>query len=341
MISSPNAPLRVGIVGCGAVTRECHIPALQLLPGVEIAWLCDRNEAFAIGAKNEFGLKASLTTKPEEMAGKIDAAIVAVPPRFHAPVTIQLLQMGVDVFCEKPLAVTAGEAQTMVDAAAKADRFLSVGLVTRFDANNTLLRKILHDPLVGEIREIVAETGSQLGWAMLTGAYYDRKQTGGGVFFDTGVHLIDRVLWLFGDMTDLEYEDDSYGGVESNAVLRGKLHLAGRDVLCRLGFSWTHGLSNTIRVVGSEGTLEARIREPDVLVLERRVSGEVMHFLAQPKTKSANSYHAQMADWVESCRARRIPFVTGASAVKALRLIEQAYAIRKPMKQPWVETFAP
>jgi predicted dehydrogenase len=52
-------------------------------------------------------------------------------------------------------------------------------------------------------------------------------------------------------------------------------------------------------------------------------------------------YHPQLADWVASCRERPEPFVTGAGAVKALRLIERAYAVRRRIPQPWVESFVP
>ena len=51
------------------------------------------------------------------------------------------------------------------------------------------------------------------------------------------MHLIDRVVDLFGDLDDIAYEDDSYGGVECNANLTGRLTIAGRKVPCRMSFS--------------------------------------------------------------------------------------------------------
>ena len=340
-MSATSKPIRLGIVGCGAVTRECHLPALGNIPGVEITILCDRAEQNAHTAKGEFGLAARVTGNAADLKGNVDAAIVAVPPRFHAPATIELLAAGIDVFCEKPLAVTAAEGEKMAAAAAQHERHLAVGLMTRFEGNNALLRKFMNDPLLGDVREIVAESGSALAWAMVSNAYYDRAQTGGGVFFDAGVHLLDRVLWLFGDMTDVEFEDDSYGGVESNARLRGRFNINGRAVPCRMAFSWTHALANGIRVVGTGATLEARLKDPDTLYVTRQVAGESVQMLVPAPGKPLSAYQKQLDDFIEAVRTRRAPFVTGASAVKSLQLIEKAYSVRKRMPQPWVETFAP
>ena len=340
-MSANYKPIRIGIVGCGAVTRECHLPALGNIPGVEITVLCDRAEQNALTAKGEFGLAARVTRDPADLKGQVDAAIVAVPPRFHAPTTMELLAAGIDVFCEKPLAVTVAEGEQMVAAAAQHQRHLAVGLMTRFEGSNALLRKFLHDPLLGEVREVIAESGTQLAWAMVSNAYYDKAQTGGGVFFDAGVHLLDRVLWLFGDLTDVEFEDDSYGGVESNARLRGQLTLQGRAVPCRMAFSWTHALANCIRVVGTGATLEARLKDPNTLYVTRQIAGEDVQMLVPAPDKPLGVYQKQLDDFIEAVRTRRAPFVTGASAVKSLQLIEKAYSVRRRLAQPWVETFAP
>lgn len=112
-MSATLKPVRIGIVGCGAVTRECHLPALGRIPGVEVAVLCDRTEQNALTARGEFGLNAHVTRDTADLKGRVDAAIVAVPPRFHAATTIELLAAGLDVFCEKPLAVTAVEGEKM------------------------------------------------------------------------------------------------------------------------------------------------------------------------------------------------------------------------------------
>ena len=276
-----------------------------------------------------------------DFRGQADLALVAVPPRFHAPIAIELLEMGIDVLCEKPLATTVADAERMIATAEKSGRILAVGMMSRFNRNNDILRALVRGGELGEILEVVAEFGAPLDWAMTTASYYDRANTAGGVFFDAGVHMLDLVLWLFGEIRDIEYEDDSYGGVESNAELRGVLTIDGRDVPCRFTFSWTHHLTNGIRVVGSAATALARWTDTNTVHVSREIGGEPLNLAVTAQRgghgATSNPYRDQIRDLVESVQTRRAPFVPASTTVETLKLIERAYSVRKPMAQPWVE----
>jgi len=337
-VSNPTKPVRLGIVGCGAVTREMHLPAFIQSPNVEVTYLCDRITKNTQLAKQEYGLPdARVTAEVKDFAGHVDAALVAVPPKFHAPVTCELLAMGIDVLCEKPIALSTAEARQMSDAAKKHGRILSVGFVTRFNRNAEVFRRIVADPLIGEIQEVIAEAGSVMGWIMTSDAYFNKKLTLGGAFFDSGVHLIDRVVDLFGDLSDIAYEDDSFGGVECNANLTGKLTIAGRAVPCRMSFSWTHGLLNGVKVIGTNGTAEVKYLDTDALVVTRTVGGEPMELAVRYQGAAPNPYLLQIEDFARAVRTRGTPRVTAESATMSLAIIERAYAARTPMEQPWVE----
>ena len=117
LLSASAQPIRLGIIGCGIVTRSCHLPALARIPQMRLAFLCDQNVENARALKSQFGLSAVVTANVADLTGQIDAAIVAVPPRFHASVSMELLNMGVDVFCEKPLALSVSEASRMLETA--------------------------------------------------------------------------------------------------------------------------------------------------------------------------------------------------------------------------------
>ena len=139
-------------------------------------FLCDRVTKNPQLAKQEYGLPdARVTAEVKDFAGHVDAALVAVPPKFHAPVTCELLAMGIDVLCEKPIALSTVEARQMSDAAKKHGRVLSVGFVTRFNRNAEVFRRIIADPLIGEIQEVIAEAGSVMGWVMTSDAYFNKS----------------------------------------------------------------------------------------------------------------------------------------------------------------------
>ena len=331
-------PLRLGIVGCGAITREAHLPVVGTDPRVEVAMLCDRDPANAVQAAREAGIDAEIVTDVAQLAGKVDAAIVAVPARFHAPVSIQLMELGIDVLCEKPLAISADYGRRMVEVARANARVLAVALMMRFFPHNLWLRDLVEDGEIGEVREVIVEDGAPLDWPMASNSYFDRRCTGGGVLFDNGVHLLDRVLWLFGDLDEIAYEDDAFGGFESNARLTGTLSIGGRPVPTRMEFSWSHRLRRSIRVVGERGTLEAATSDPRILTLyrESRRGPMEMQIVCAKSWDRLGHYRAQLDDFIGAVRERRMPFVSAESSLRALQVIETAYARRTPMEQPWL-----
>ena len=307
-------------------------------PDVEVAVLCDRQAENARLTALEYDLKCPVVTSHTELIGKVDAAIIAVPPRWHAPVAIDLLSGGVDVLCEKPLAITVADGARMADCARRHDRVLAVALMMRFFPHNHVLRSLVLDGELGDIREVIAEDGAPLDWAMATNSYFDRDNTGGGVLFDSGVHTLDRVLWMFGGLGGIAYEDDMLGGFESNARLTGQMQIAGRAVPALLEFSWSHRLPRSIKVVGSTATAEAFIADPRTLTLTRSTARGPLRMVVQCADRWAPTghYQAQLADFVEAVRTRRAPFVTADSALLSLEVIEAAYRVRAPIAQPWL-----
>jgi predicted dehydrogenase len=333
--------IRLAIVGCGAVVRQYHLPALAGVANVEVVALCDLNPQKAERIRRQFRLAAEVTDDLDVLGGRVDAALVAVSPVQHAPVSIRLLEMGIDICCEKPLATSSAEAERMIEAATRHRRHLAVAQWCRFLPNLPLLRTLSLDGLVGRVQEITAEFGGPLDWPMESPTYFSRQSTAGGVFFDTGIHMLDALLWLFGDLSDIAYADDSLGGLEANAELRGSVMVSGDKVPVRLSFSWTDMRRNGLRVRGDAGSAFASPSTPEAVVLRRMGAGEPleMHIYREGWNRArttADAFLDQLKDFVEAVAERREPFVPATSAIRALRVIERAYAVRQRLLQPWV-----
>jgi predicted dehydrogenase len=341
-IAAPENPIRLGIIGCGAITKIAHLKALATLPQFRVDFLCDRQQEAARIAKAEYRLGSEITTEIKDLAGNIDAAIVCVWPNSHKKVTLELLDMGVDVLCEKPIAGNYNDAVAMVNAAKLTQRILVIGQWCRYLRNMWVLRRLLDLEFFGELQEVSAEFGGSLTWPMATGAYYDRTLTCGGVMFDTGIHVVDLVSWLFGDISNIQYHDDSYGGTETNGILRGTVRVGRREVSCRVAASWTHGLRNSLKVVGSEGEAEAKLTEKEMLRVARRVRGERIQLIVPPENadipfRSPSPQAALLEDFATSIRSRGAPITPGEGTLESMRTIETAYSVRRPMAQPWVD----
>lgn len=121
-----GAPLRVGVFGTGALGRH-HTRILGGLPGVERVGIFDPRPEQAAAVAAEYGAMAFDSF--EGLAGEIDAAVVAAPTVAHADLGVALLERGVHVLVEKPIAASLDEADRLIESAARAGRVLAVGHV--------------------------------------------------------------------------------------------------------------------------------------------------------------------------------------------------------------------
>jgi scyllo-inositol 2-dehydrogenase (NADP+) len=118
--------LRVGIVGTGWVGLARHLPSYRSHPDVDVVAVYDRRPERAAEVANEYSI-ASADADVESFLGRgLDVVSIATPPWTHAELAAQALGAGVHVFTEKPMAMDSAEAQTMVEAADRAERLLCV-----------------------------------------------------------------------------------------------------------------------------------------------------------------------------------------------------------------------
>jgi scyllo-inositol 2-dehydrogenase (NADP+) len=136
---------------------------------------------------------AEFFTSVDQMLAKVRpaVAVVATPHHLHAPIAIQLLNAGVNVICEKPMATTYPDAVAMCEAAEKAGRVLTVFHNRRMDPWFLAARDVIRDGLLGDVFETNIAIGGS-NW--FNGTWRDRKHESGGILFDWGVHLTDYAL---------------------------------------------------------------------------------------------------------------------------------------------------
>ena len=154
---------------------------LRNLPNAQLTGVVDTNPDRAVVASAEFGCPA--VSSLDELAGTVDAAVVAVPTVAHADVGRQLLESGIHVLVEKPIAADAVSARRLVDAARRHGRILQVGHLERFNPAVIALRRIRTTPLFFEIHRMSVFTPRSLDV---------------DVVLDLMIHDVDIVLSLVG-----------------------------------------------------------------------------------------------------------------------------------------------
>lgn len=334
--------LRIAILGCGAITKNRHLPTVLAHPELELVALVDTDIRRATSLARLNHAECRIVSDYRSVLAEVDAIINALPNHLHAPVILDALNAGVHVLCEKPLATNSADARLCCELAAEKRRVLAVGMNRRFQPASSILHSILEEGLLGTIQGYNCEFGGSFDWETASGFYFSKLQAGGGVLIDYGVHLLDSLVDCFGPVVHLDYQDDDWGGgIEANALL--DLRHRGRygEIQGQLRLSRTYELSNCLRVDGSACWAEVPASEPDEVLVHRRLAGrEITMALRHPDSDLgllANSFYKQLENFVRAVHGKEQAVVDGWQALSIVELIEQCYAQRRRIPEPWTE----
>ncbi len=190
--------VKVGIVGCGGIGTQKHLPALSALDYVEVVAFCDLVEERAKKAAKEFGVEgAKVYTDYKDLLKdtEIQTIHVCTPNKSHKDISIDALHANKHVLCEKPMAKTAADAKAMLQAAKETGNLLSVGYQNRYREDSRYLKKACQRGDLGEI--YFAKAHAVRRRAVPTwGVFLNEEEQGGGPLIDIGTHALDLTLWL-------------------------------------------------------------------------------------------------------------------------------------------------
>lgn len=190
--------LKIGIIGCGGIANQKHMPALEKLTNLaEMVAFCDVIEERAAKAAQQFGVEnAKVYTNYLELLKdeSIDVVHVLTPNLQHSFITVDALEANKHVMCEKPMAINSKEAKDMVDAANRTGKKLTIGYQNRFREDSEILYKASRAKEFGDV--YFAKAHAIRRRAVPTwGVFLDAKQQGGGPLIDIGTHALDLTLW--------------------------------------------------------------------------------------------------------------------------------------------------
>ncbi|AFK86269.1 MULTISPECIES: Gfo/Idh/MocA family protein [Thermoanaerobacterium] len=190
--------IRVGIIGCGGIANGKHMPSLSKLYNVEMVAFCDVKEEKALKAAKDYGVDGAKTYNDYRKLledKSIDVVHVCTPNKSHSDITVDALEAGKHVMCEKPMAKTANDAKKMLDAAKRTGKKLTIGYQNRFRPDSQYLHKLCQDGVLGEI--YFAKAHAIRRRAVPTwGVFLNEEEQGGGPLIDIGTHALDLTLWM-------------------------------------------------------------------------------------------------------------------------------------------------
>ena len=181
-------PVRLGVAGLGYwgpnLARN-----LALIPGCEVAWLCDASETARARLAPAFPAAASTGDLEDLLAdGRLDAVVLATPVPTHAELAVRVLEAGKHCFVEKPLATSAADAERAVAAAERAGRILMVGHLLEYHPAVTRLKELIDS---GELGDLYYIYGNRLNLGKL--------RADENALWSLGAHDVSVALHLIGE----------------------------------------------------------------------------------------------------------------------------------------------
>lgn len=198
---------RVGVIGCGAIAQNCHLPGYSRCKDVSLEAAADVEPARLAEVQRKFGVKR-VYRDYRRMLDKesLDVVSVCTPNYLHADAAIRAADAGCHIFCEKPMALSMKEAAAIETAARRNRVRVMLGFSHRFYAGNQKARQLIDDGAIGKpfmIRVRFAHGGPQPGWAM-SDWFYSPRKAGGGACLDMGIHAYDLCEYLLGPVTAVQ-----------------------------------------------------------------------------------------------------------------------------------------
>jgi predicted dehydrogenase len=294
---------RVAVVGAGEFGCN-HARVYGEIQDAELVGVFDKDAQRAESAAKEFRTHAFASL--DELSGRADAASVAVPTADHVEVGCRLLEMGLDVLVEKPMAKTLAEADALLDTARRNRRLLQVGHVERFNPAVLAVEPVINHPLFFEVHRLGVFTARSLDV---------------DVIYDLMIHDLDILLALVGQpVTEVK--------AVGIPVLTDKVDIAH----ARLEFSGGAVANVTASRVSTERVRKVRFFQQheyisldyarrDALRVSVKKPGSQPEFAFEKlPAPDVEPLRAELESFVDCVRTRQEPRVNGAAGRAALEL---------------------
>jgi predicted dehydrogenase len=273
-MTSSEKKLRLGILGAGAIAQIAHLPAAKKAANVELTALCDVASDLGEAMAQKYDVPCFYTDVDDFLQSDVvDAVLIAVADQFHADLTVKALESGKHVLVEKPLASTVEECRKVVEAAERTGRKVQMGCMKRYDPGLQFAKKFVDEKLGAAFSshfwycdsvfhmEYVHTYAGNLAYSKLSKRPLKRYEDQDlSLILGHGVHLIDTIRWLKGDISAVNAKASRSGSnVSFQALLEYDDGTTGTmQLTCVAKMDWFEGF----HIHGENGSLVAQVFFP-------------------------------------------------------------------------------
>jgi len=320
-------PVRVCVVGVGRAGMVHATNFKGNVPGASLAAVVDADLKLAEQRGRELGgaLFFSDIHRALEEA-EIDAVCITTPTFTHAEIAITAARAGVHIFCEKPMALTLEEADTMIRAADEAGVKMQIGFMRRFDPAFRAAKDKIEAGLIGQPM-IVKSTGRGPG---LPPRWACDSRTSIGMLAEVNSHDFDSLRWLIGSEFARVYAEvgalkcpelrEEFPNFYDNAVVIARFDNGGLGVLdgsCPVEY----GYDARVEILGTTGVILIGELQSEAVTICTKKSGVVTSTFPSWRDRFREAYVAEARHFIECITEDQPPSVTGYDGRKALEAV--------------------
>ncbi|MDQ0231721.1 Gfo/Idh/MocA family protein [Metabacillus malikii] len=323
--------LKIAVIGCGSIAKFRHLPEYKVNQHVEITAVCDIFEERANEIARQYEAKAYTDYKELFANEEVDAVSVCLPNYLHAPVSIDALNSGFHVLCEKPMATSQAEAEAMIEAAERNGKKLMIAHNQRFARSHQLAKQLIENGTVGKIysfRTAFGHPGPE-GWSVdgRDSWFFEKDKAYIGAMGDLGVHKSDLIRYLLGEeITEvgafIETTAKENTDVDDTAVCALKTE---SGIIGTLAASWSYTAKedNSTIIYGEKAILRLE-DNPTYSLVVQYTNGEVVNYelgkIQSNEEGGQNTSHV-IDHFVSAIIEDREPLINGEEGMKSLAVI--------------------
>ncbi|WP_409303826.1 Gfo/Idh/MocA family protein [Peribacillus sp. SCS-155] len=325
--------IKVGVIGAGSIAQHRHLPEYAANDSVEIVAVCDVVEERAKEVALKYNAKAYNDYKELLADENIDAVSVCTPNYLHAPISIDALNAGKHVLCEKPMATSMEEAKAMIEAADKNGKQLMIGHNQRFVSSHRKAREMIKKGDIGKIysfRTAFGHPGPE-SWSVdgKESWFFIKEKAFIGAMGDLGVHKTDLLRYLLDEEFSevaafVETSSKTNSDVDDNAVCILKTE---SGIIGTLAASWSYASEDNSTIIYGEKAILRLEDNPNYSLVVQYKNGDVEnHELGkiQSNEEGGQSNSHVIDEFVSSLTAEKEVPVPGKEGMKSLNVIISA-----------------
>lgn len=340
MTVSEEQKIRFAIVGCGHIGKR-HAEMVQRHPECELVALCEKRSPEEAGIT---GFPVPVYSDLDEMlkeVPEIDVVTICTPNGLHASQSIKALEKRKHVVCEKPMALTKADCETVIYKALQAHRTLFCVMQNRYSPPSQWLKHIVEQGIIGDIQMVQVNCyWNRDARYYLPGSWKGTADLDGGTLFTQFSHFVDIMYWLFGDITEIQgkFADFTHKDLtdfEDSGLVTFRFVNGGMGCLNYSTAVFDQNLESSMTIIGSKGSVKVGGQYMDQ-VEYCHIEGYTMPEL--PPTNPANDYGAYkgsannhgfiIENVVDTLKGRNTLTTNALEGLKVVEIIERIYRKR-------------